>query len=79
MPLIVATKSDIYCEVLKKYNIRTLKQCVGFEVLTAVIMKSYVFWDITPRSQLKVKMEGNMFLRNVGWLSTDCTAFHPRK
>jgi hypothetical protein len=28
--------------------------CVGFEVLTAVAMKSTIFWDITPCSPLKV-------------------------
>jgi hypothetical protein len=27
---------------------------VGFEVLTAVVMKSTIFWDITPCSPLKV-------------------------
>jgi hypothetical protein len=27
---------------------------VGFEVLTAVVIKSSVFWDITPYSLLKV-------------------------
>jgi hypothetical protein len=27
---------------------------VGFEVLTVVVMKSYIFWDITPCSLLKV-------------------------
>jgi hypothetical protein len=27
---------------------------VGFEVLTAVFVKSYIFWDITPCSPLKV-------------------------
>jgi hypothetical protein len=27
---------------------------VGFEVLTAVVMKSPIFWDITPCSPLKV-------------------------
>jgi hypothetical protein len=26
----------------------------GFEVLTAVVIKSTIFWDITPCSQLKV-------------------------
>jgi hypothetical protein len=26
---------------------------VGFEVLTAVVMKSYIFWDIKPCSPLK--------------------------
>jgi hypothetical protein len=28
--------------------------CVGFEVLTAVVKKSSIFWDITPCSLLKV-------------------------
>jgi hypothetical protein len=28
---------------------------VGFEVLTEVVMKCSVFWDITPCSPLKVK------------------------
>jgi hypothetical protein len=27
---------------------------VGFEVLTAVVMKSTIFWDVTPCSPLKV-------------------------
>jgi hypothetical protein len=27
---------------------------VGFGVLTAIVMKSSIFWDITPCSQLKV-------------------------
>jgi hypothetical protein len=27
---------------------------VGFEVLTAVVMKSTIFWDITPCSPLRV-------------------------
>jgi hypothetical protein len=26
----------------------------GFEVLTAVVMKSTIFWDITPYSPLKI-------------------------
>jgi hypothetical protein len=35
---------------LRFFNIYIL----GFEVLTAVVMKSSVFWDITPCSPLKV-------------------------
>jgi hypothetical protein len=27
---------------------------VGFEVLTAVVMKSFILWDITPYSPFKV-------------------------
>jgi hypothetical protein len=48
---------------------------VGFEVLTAVVMKSTIFWDITPCSVLSVYVHfggtyrdpedgGDMFLRN---------------
>jgi hypothetical protein len=29
-------------------------QFVGFEVLTAVVMKSYVFWDVPPCSPFKI-------------------------
>jgi hypothetical protein len=34
-------------------NINTFKD-VGFEVLTDVVMKSSIFWDITPCGSLKV-------------------------
>jgi hypothetical protein len=27
--------------------------CLGFEALTAVVMKSSIFWDITPCTLLK--------------------------
>jgi hypothetical protein len=30
---------------------------VGFERLTAVVMKNTVFWDITPCSPLKVNLK----------------------
>jgi hypothetical protein len=36
-----------------KYCTYLLKANVGFEVLTAVVMRSSVFWDITPRSRWK--------------------------
>jgi hypothetical protein len=60
---------------------------VRFEVLRAVDMKSSVFWDITPCSPLFVNclplsftlVSCDMFLRNVGWLSTDYTALYPRR
>jgi hypothetical protein len=90
-------------------------QHVGSEVLTAVVMKSTILWDITPCSSLRVKRRfggtyrlhlqgrkisrrrnqresrwqvelcfypedgGDMFLRNVSWLSTDYTASYPRR
>jgi hypothetical protein len=98
---------------------------VGFQVLTAVVMKSSIFWDITPYSPLKVnrrfgvtgclhlqgrrinqainqreadfsvyyllhagfllglffdpEYEGDIFLLNVGSLSTDCMALYPKR
>jgi hypothetical protein len=33
---------------------RNMKELVGFEVLTTVVMKNTIFWDITPCSLLKV-------------------------
>jgi hypothetical protein len=36
---------------------------VGFEVLTAVVMKSTVFWDITPCSTLKANRRCGVIYR----------------
>jgi hypothetical protein len=66
---------------------------VGFEVLTAVIMKNSVFWDMMLCSSLKVNQRsgrtcrpifdpddrGDLFLRNVDGLSKDYTALYPRR
>jgi hypothetical protein len=35
-------------------NLSKISAFVGYEVLTAVVMNSSVFWDITPCSPLKV-------------------------
>jgi hypothetical protein len=35
-------------------NMKKKNKVVGFEVLTAVVMKSSVFWDVTLSSPLKV-------------------------
>jgi hypothetical protein len=35
-------------------QVHDLMLFTGVEVLTAVVMKSSVFWDITPCSQLKI-------------------------
>jgi hypothetical protein len=42
---------------------------VGFEVLTAVVTKSTIFWDITPCSSLTVnrRFEGTHRLHLHGW------------
>jgi hypothetical protein len=42
---------------------------VGFEILTAVVMKSSVFWDMTPCSPLKVKQNSR-----IRWQAATC--FH---
>jgi hypothetical protein len=57
---------------VRGYAYKTISIFVGFEVLTAVVMKSTIFWDITPCSPLKAtcfhdpEYGGDMFLRNVG-------------
>jgi hypothetical protein len=37
----------------KGISVRIKKLIVGFEVITAVVMKSSIFWDITPCNPLK--------------------------
>jgi hypothetical protein len=63
----------------------------SIRVLTAVVVKSSVVWVITPCSSLNVYLlpasclffnrgiGGDIFLWNVGWLWTDCTALYPRR
>jgi hypothetical protein len=103
---------------------QAIKHCtyinVGFEVLTAVVVKNIIFWDVTPCSLLRCNRRfgetyrvhlqgrrklyqhepastqmaskmfllkfffdpedgGDVFLRNVGCISTDYTASHPRR
>jgi hypothetical protein len=36
----------------KKYELQLIRQCLGFEVLTPVVMKSAIFWDIMSCSPL---------------------------
>jgi hypothetical protein len=45
---------------------------VGFEVLTAVVMKSPIFWDIMPCSLLKV----NQYFRGTCYLHLQGTIWH---
>jgi hypothetical protein len=78
--------SDIQCIA----NIGYLRQMdyihVGFEVFTAVVMKSIIFWDMTPCSPLSCctyffnpEDGGDKFLRNVGRNSTNYMASYPRR
>jgi hypothetical protein len=45
-----------------------MRSCVGFKVLTAVVMESTIFWDITPCSPLKInrRLGGKCRLRLQG-------------
>jgi hypothetical protein len=97
--LLVLKKKDIYCDIFTLLSFVNFLNCiltyVGYEVLTAVAMKSSIVWDITSRNPLKVnrnfggtellhagfffglffdhEVMENMFLWNVGLLSTDYT------
>jgi hypothetical protein len=35
---------------------KQLLSCIGFEVLTAVVIKSIIFWNMTPCSPLRFKL-----------------------
>jgi hypothetical protein len=53
---------------------------VETEVLIVMALKGSVFWNITPHSSFfKPEDGGDMFIRNVGLLSTDYMTSHPRK
>jgi hypothetical protein len=41
--------------VLHRTCLKKRNGLVSFEVLTAVVMKSFIFWDITPFSPVEVK------------------------
>jgi hypothetical protein len=73
----------------KDYN---KQKFIGFEVFTAVVLKSIFFWDMTPCSaqvhllarcfaELFYDPEdgGDTFLRNVGYHSAHYTASYPRR
>jgi hypothetical protein len=56
---------------------QTILTCVGFEVLTVVVMKSTIFWGITLCSPLNVnrRFGGTYRLCLQGQISA-CTCFH---
>jgi hypothetical protein len=45
--------SELAC-ILAFQNMLPVSAIIGFEFLTAVVIKSSIFWDITPCSPLKV-------------------------
>jgi hypothetical protein len=51
----------------------------GFDVFTAVVMKSPIFWGITLALFSDPEDGGDIYLQNFGSLSTDFTALYPRR
>jgi hypothetical protein len=51
---------------------------VRFEVITAVVMKSTIFWDITPYSPLKVnrRFGGTCRLQPPAVMLVSCSAYY---
>jgi hypothetical protein len=78
------TYHDILFILSSKYLVREKHKlhCMGFEVLTAVVMRSYIFWHITSCSPLKVKRRfaGTCRLhlqgRRTGQTSSACHLLH---
>jgi hypothetical protein len=79
-----SNNSQTSCQAKRQTNCmeqrpsRETNNCsVGFEVFTAVVMKSMIFWDMTPRSLLSFNRHFggsvltvfllNLFLRLWGW------------
>jgi hypothetical protein len=69
-----------------------LHSFVEFGILTAVVMKSSIFWDVIGSSAccllhacfllgllFNPEDGGNIFLQNTGWLSLDYMAFCSRR
>jgi hypothetical protein len=55
--------STFWFATVSAITLQTYKECVGFGVLTAVVMKTIIFWDITPRSPLNVNRRfGGIYL-----------------
>jgi hypothetical protein len=54
-------------------SLKTLSPYVGFEVIKAMVMKNYIFWDMTPCSPRcrwvdNIKMD----FREIEWDDMDC-------
>jgi hypothetical protein len=77
------------CELGNGAYIEEINNFIEFEVFTAVVMKSIIFWDMTPCSPLScnnllnyffdLEDGGDMFFRHVGCNSTDYTESYPRR
>jgi hypothetical protein len=50
--------------------------CVGFEVLTSVVMKNYIFRDITPCSPLTVYWRSLEHVASIFWVEKWILAVH---
>jgi hypothetical protein len=67
-------------QLTQELKYRASDTSVGFEVITALVMKSTIFWDITPCRSLSAnrRFGGTHRLQNVGWHWVDYTALYPR-
>jgi hypothetical protein len=62
---------------LQSHFLATTVSTVGFEFFTAVVLKSIIFWDMTPF--FDPEDGDDTFLQNIGYNSTDFTASYPRR
>jgi hypothetical protein len=78
--------NDVYDKIVRRLH--KFINRVGFEVLTVVVMKSSLLWNAMPCSLSKLCLlalfydpedGGDMFFRDVDWLSTDYTELCPRR
>jgi hypothetical protein len=83
-----ATSPPQHVSVMSRSLFGIQEKLLGFNVITAVVTKCYTVWDTTSFSLLKVnrrfggkcrlRLQGEMFLRNVYWPSTEYMALWPR-
>jgi hypothetical protein len=58
-------KTDIFFNELNVFTESQLIYFVGFEVLTAVVVKSSIFWDIIPCSPLDVNQLHSIITKKI--------------
>jgi hypothetical protein len=70
-------KEDDNLNVCRRKNLKSqnINLYVGFEILTAVVMKSYIFWDITTL-KLNRHFGGRCSLHLQGWRINQATDQH---
>jgi hypothetical protein len=64
------------CPLIMLYIITAIKHIEEFEVLAAVVMKSTIFWDITPCSPLKVNRRFGELCLPPAFTMVSCLAYY---